>query len=335
MSGADSDEDRADELTERYRAASAEDRDRPGDSVRQSILAHARTVAADHAARGVASARTRRPAANDSGWPIAAAASVIVAGFASVLAWHFHAPTQLPMQGPDPVPSNIVANNQSAAGSTVSRQPSEPLVTDRRASAPLAPNSVTTRSGKRTVTRAETTAPAHDAAADLGMDGETSSRQAPARVAGAPAAENAAAGNSAIDTKGGPVNPAVTAQVAPSAATPPPDLEARRSPAPSGGASARASAAPNSLLITAAESGDLERVDQLLRSGVSTEQTDARGRTALLVATLRADTPMVRRLLAAGARADVVDEEGDTPLAAARRQGPPELARLLERATQP
>jgi hypothetical protein len=30
-----------------------------------------------------------------------------------------------------------------------------------------------------------------------------------------------------------------------------------------------------------------------------------------------------------------VDEDGDTPLAAARRQGPPELARLLEQATHP
>jgi ankyrin repeat protein len=85
----------------------------------------------------------------------------------------------------------------------------------------------------------------------------------------------------------------------------------------------------------AAESGDLERVDQLLRSGLGTEQVDARGRTALLVATLRGDLPMVRRLLAAGARVDVADADGNTPLAAARRQGPGELERVLERATQP
>jgi ankyrin repeat protein len=88
-------------------------------------------------------------------------------------------------------------------------------------------------------------------------------------------------------------------------------------------------------LLRAAASGNLELVDQLLRSGAGTEQTDARGRTALLVATLRADLPMVRRLLAAGARADVADEDGDTALAAARRQGPPELASLLEHAGHP
>jgi ankyrin repeat protein len=85
----------------------------------------------------------------------------------------------------------------------------------------------------------------------------------------------------------------------------------------------------------AAESGNLELVDQLLRSGVSTEQTDARGRTALLVATLRGDMTVARRLLAAGARVDAVDAGGDTPLAAARRQGPPELVQLLERASHP
>jgi len=39
-------------------------------------------------------------------------------------------------------------------------------------------------------------------------------------------------------------------------------------------------------------------------------------------------------LLAAGARVDVAGADGDTPLAVARRQGPGELERLLERATQ-
>src|SRR5437879_1297406 len=98
MNGADSDDERADELTERYRAASAADPARPSDSVRQSILAHARTVAADHATRGTATERTRRHAANDPSWRVTAAASVIVAGFVTVLAWHFHRPTPLAAQ---------------------------------------------------------------------------------------------------------------------------------------------------------------------------------------------------------------------------------------------
>jgi hypothetical protein len=319
MSGADSDDDRADELTERYRAASAGDPTRPSDSVRLSILAHARTVAADAVTRGAATGRTRRPAANGSSWRLAAAASVIVASFATVLAWHVHVPTLRPAQESNsPVSSAIAPHPEAAAGSTESSQPSEPLPVDRSATAALAPNAVTTRSRQRAVSPAEASRPARDAAAELDTEGTsvTSSRQA--RVADSTAAEN------------------TTAQLAPSAAAPPPNAEARRSRALNAAAPAPTTApAPKSLLITAAESGDLERVDQLLRSGISTEQADAQGRTALLIATLRGDIPMVRRLLAAGARADAVDEDGDTPLAAARRQGPPELARLLEQATHP
>ena len=59
MSGADSDVDRADELTARYRAASAADPTRPSDAARESIFAYARTVAVNHATRAMASARGR------------------------------------------------------------------------------------------------------------------------------------------------------------------------------------------------------------------------------------------------------------------------------------
>jgi hypothetical protein len=315
MSGADSEDGRADELTERYRAASARDPARPSDKVRQSIFAYARTVSADHASRGMATAPTRRPAANDSSWRISAAASIIVAGFATVLAWHVHAPTPGPTHEPNPPPASIGAHNEPATGSTVSNEPSEPRTPDRRTTTTLAPNAVTARSRQRTVVPAEVAG--HGAAADLDGGGAVaSSPQVPMRVAGSSAAENA------------------TAQVAPSAAAAPPNVEARQRPALGAAASPATNTTPNSLLVRAAESGNLERVDQLLRGGLSAEQTDARGRTALLIATLRGDLPMVRRLLAAGARADVVDEDGDTPLAAARRQGQPELERLLEGATR-
>jgi hypothetical protein len=321
MSGADSDDDSADELTERYRAASAGDPNRPSDSVRLSILAHARTVAAGAMTRGATTGRTRRPAANGSSWRLATAASVIVAGFATILAWHSHAPTPRPArESSSPLPSAIAPHPEAAAGSTESSQPSEPLPIDRSATAAIAPNAVTTRSRQRAVSPAEASRPGRDAAAELDIQGTsvTSSRQATAKVADSAVAEN------------------TTAQLAPSAAAPPPNAEARRSRALNAAApAATAAATARSLLVTAAESGDLERVDQLLRGGISTEQADAQGRTAVLIATLRGDIPMVRRLLAAGARADAADEDGDTPLAAARRQGSPELARLLERATHP
>jgi Ankyrin repeats (3 copies) len=321
MSGADSDDDRADELTERYRAARAGDPTRPSDSVRLSIISHARTVAAAAATRAAARGGARRPAARDSRWHLAAAASVIVAGFATLLAWHLRVPTPPSAQEPNPpLPPASALRQESAAGSTAGGQATEPLTVDRSATAALAPNAVTTRSRQRAVSPTEAPSLPRKAAAELEIQGSSvpSARQATARAADSTAAEN------------------TTAQLTRSAAAPAPNAEARRSPALNAAAPSPASApAPKSLLITAAEAGDLERVDQLLRDGISTEQADARGRTALLIATLRGDIPMVQRLLAAGARADAVDEDGDTPLAAARRQGPPELARLLERATQP
>src|SRR5215472_14642412 len=105
MSGADSDADRADELTERYRAASAADPARPSDSVREAVFAYARTVAADQAPRGAATVRMRGPAASNSSWRFRAAASVIVAAFATLLAWHFHTPAPVRRTEPNPAAS--------------------------------------------------------------------------------------------------------------------------------------------------------------------------------------------------------------------------------------
>ena len=337
MSGADSDADRADEITERYRAASAADPVRPGDSVRESVFAYARSVVADQAPRGVTSAHTRRPAANDSSWRLSAAASVIVAVFATLLAWHLHRPAPMRDSGPDPATSELSASKQPATESSASGEPSAPLPGDRGASAAPTPNAVAARSRERVNAVSEARSRRHDAAADSGIEGTSvaSPRQEPARIAAGSGAENATPESNASDAQRGLENPIAKAQLAPSPATAPPDVPARRSQALEAAASAHAGTAAGSPLVTAAESGDLHRVDQLLHSGTSTEQTDARGRTALLVATLRGDATMVRRLLAAGAHTDVVDEDGDTPLAAARRQGLPELVSLLEHATHP
>jgi hypothetical protein len=217
-------------------------------------------------------------------------------------------------------------------------EPSETSQVDRPEGAAAAPNAVTTRSRQRADARAEAPAPAHDQRlGNLEKESGTavSSLQAPARLAAGAAGKNATPGGSAIDADRRLENPIAGVKVAPSAAPAPPNVQAPRAQALDAAASARSSVTPNSPLVVAAESGNLELVDQLLRSGVSTQQTDARGRTALLVATLRGDTTMARRLLAAGARVDAVDAGGDTPLAAARRQGPPELVQLLERAAHP
>lgn len=301
MSGAHSDDDRADEFTERYRAASAADPARPSDALRESIFAYARTVAVQHATRGLTTARRRRSAASDSSWRIRAAASVVVAAFAALLAWHSYTPAPIPHREPNSSRSQVDALNPPATGFPAETAP--------------APNAATTPSRQRAAAPPVASSRAQDATADLGSG------------------SNATGAERALANQLGTPRAAPSPAAAPPAAAPP-VVEARRSEAREAAASAR-SPARDPQLLRAAGSGNLELVDQLLRSGASTEQTDARGRTALLVATLRGDLPMVRRLLAAGARADVADEDGDTALAAARRQGPPELASLLERASRP
>jgi hypothetical protein len=329
MSGVHSDDDRPDDLTERYRAASAADPAAPSDAVRKSIFAYARTVAADSATHRVAAAARHRPAANDWSWRISAAASVIVAGFATLLAWHWHAPRRVPEQEPSPSSSQVAAHNPPATAPGVSVERSEASRVDRQAGTAPAPNSVTTRSRQRANATAEYLT--HNGAVALETEGSgVVNSQAPAGPAAGSVARNGATDLSAIDAERKRENQAAGAPAAPSAALAPPKAQADTA------ASARSSSmVPNPALVAAAESGNRELVDQLLRSGISTEQTDARGRTALLVATLRGDMTMARRLLAAGARADAADDSGDTPLAAARRQGPPELARLLESASHP
>ena len=342
MSDADPDNDRAEDLAALYRAANAADTAGPSDAARRSILAYARTVARDHATRGTVSAPGRRPTTNYPSWRMTAAASVIVAGFATLLAWHFRPPASDSSQEPLRAQPKIAPDNQtvatspeSAAGSSVSSALSEPAPSEGPSGPAPAPDAVTARSSERRFAREQ--APRSARYADLEAGSVASSRQAPARAARASEAKNVAEASRASD-EAALENPVTTAQLAtpasPAAPPPPANIEARQPPAQGATGTAGTGVAPGSPLVIAAESGDLARVDQLLSSGIGTEQTDARGRTALLVATLRGDLPMVRRLLAAGARVDVAGADGDTPLAAARRQGPGELERLLERATQ-
>jgi len=339
-------DDRPDDLTERYRAASAQDPARPSDAIRQSIFAHARMVAADQTVERTRSHGTRRRAANDPSWRLAIAASVIVTGLATVLAWHFHARGPVPGQRPDASSWDIGADKHLAAAPQVTggATAAEPLPAESKASNAPAPNAVTARSRQRLVAQAESPHTPHDEASRTAHDetaafkleagSATNSQEELASVAvtaerNADLARNAKAASSESES------PISSGQTAAAPAIPPSTPEARRSAAPGAAASDRAKAQPAPPLIMAAESGDLAQIEQLLRGGASPEQADARGRTALLIATLRADLPMVRRLLTAGARADAADANGDTPLAVARRQGSPELIHMLERGTQP
>jgi uncharacterized protein len=324
-------DDRPDDLTERYRAASAQDPARPSDAIRQSIFAHARMVAADQTVERTGPHGNRPRAANDPSRRLAIAASVIVTGLATVLAWHFHTRGPAPGQRPDAASWNIAADKRLAAAppATGAEKASEPKPPESQARAAPAPNAVTAPSRQRLVAQAESPPTPHD--------------ETPWRAHnGAPAAFKSEAGSAASSREAfasvevsAERNADLASNVSAAGSESESRITAHGSAAPRAAASDRAKAQPAPPLIAAAESGDLRQIEQLLRGGASTAQADARGRTALLIATLRADLPMVRRLLAAGARADAADENGETPLAVARRQGSPELIQMLERGTQP
>jgi hypothetical protein len=183
------DDDRPDELTEHYRAAAAADPARPSDAVRLSILAHARAIATDPAARHPTTARSRRVAARDFRWPLSAAASVIVAAFAAILAWHAHGPSPSSVTWKTTAtPSGPAAQHQAASAPALPTQPAVvPRAADRAATAPR----------PRTPASAEVSRPTPDAAADLSPEGEDAAeaRQSPAALAGASTDAAAAPGN--------------------------------------------------------------------------------------------------------------------------------------------
>jgi hypothetical protein len=87
-----------DELTERYRRASAADPSRPGEAVRSAIAAQARTEAAARAARGgLAPIEPKARAVKDSHWPLRAAAGLAVVAIGALIAFRI---TQRAQPGP-------------------------------------------------------------------------------------------------------------------------------------------------------------------------------------------------------------------------------------------
>ena len=250
MSGGHSDDDRPDELTERYRAASAADPAGPSDAVRKSIFAYARTMAADAATHRVATAARHRPAAHDSRWRISAAASVIVAGFATLLAWHLHTPSRIPEQEPSPSSAQVAAHNPPAMVINGAVERSEAARADQQAATAPAPNSVTTRSRQRADVTAEATPHTYNGAVKPEAYGMLNS-QASAGPAAGYLAQNGKPDTSALDAGSKVESRAAGAPAAPAAALAPPGAQADTA------TSARSSnMAPNSALVAAAESGN-------------------------------------------------------------------------------
>ena len=86
MSERPPEENPRDELIEAYRRSSADDRSRPSEAVRASILARARLVATSRDQSAEVAFAPGRPAANDSRWHWKVAASLAAVGLAGLLA---------------------------------------------------------------------------------------------------------------------------------------------------------------------------------------------------------------------------------------------------------
>ena len=90
--------------------------------------------------------------------------------------------------------------------------------------------------------------------------------------------------------------------------------------------------APAAALRRAAESGDIENLQILLRQRLDVDARDAGGRTALILAALHGRIRAVDTLLSAGADPNAVDAGGMTPLGAAMHANQPAIAAALRRA---
>ena len=82
-------------------------------------------------------------------------------------------------------------------------------------------------------------------------------------------------------------------------------------------------------LLTAAESGDVASVADLIASGDDLEVRDSAGRTPLLLAATNDHVHVAKQLIAAGADPNAVDDQRDTPWLVTGVTGSVEMAEVL------
>lgn len=306
-----------DELTLRYRQASAQDPSRPSDRAREAIRKHALMRLPVSASDAGAS---RPAAANRPRWNVAQFASVLLVCFAGLLVLQFdgNAPQpkrasdqllQQPGAGIPPVllqAPAVPAPAQTAPAVARDEEPSTPANQVQAAPAPLARQR-----------RAEPQAPVERSA-------PAPSPAPPPLNARGDAAAGAAIPRSEIPSQAESDVSAAQRKSSDASTQPPPP--------PRSAALGRLSDGAPSDLARAAREGRVAELDRLIAQGAVIDAPDEAGRTPLMLAAISGHADAVRRLLAAGAITTLTDREGLTALQHAQRRGLVGVAALIEAA---
>jgi len=319
-----------DELTQRYREASAQDARRPGAQVREAVRAHAQMVIeAGRQAKGPDDA-PQTPAANQPRWKISALAGLALAGLTGLLVLQYDrgtdeekdlafgqpsmsAPPAPAPAAPVPVaPKAPLADNRSAKA-----VPSESPAAALKAPAapatakPAAQPSVTGSAAPKAESEA---APAPPASA---LPSQPPPPPSLPEVATRDSAQAARPAGQADTVLGGMAAPAPMPQAAARAAPPAPAPAPTFAPQPAAPVAAPAPAAPAAAIPE-------RRRDKFSAPNASLRAEESgipRLAGALQNAARAGDLPQVERLLQQGAALNAADAAGRTPLMLAAIQG--------------
>lgn len=294
------DNERDQDLAQRYRHASALDQSRPGEQVRRAILEHAAQVAAQ-----VAVQHRRR---GWRWWPAAAGtvAAAVLAGLALVPQWQ---PRPKIAQSPAAAPAATV----TPAAGLAEPQPRTPAADTYSPQTVAAPNS------EKQPQMAPRGAPIArgNGPQPVPAPAASPSSEPPTANSTLPAAPSPPAPPEEVTVTGARIK----------AAPPAPVPLLRIAPAP--GATPDAGAA----LHKAAAAGDLPTLQSLLAASPGDiDSRDSAGRTAVMLATLNGRGDVVQLLLQHGADPNAPDAQGLTPLQAATRGNQPAIAQALQQA---
>lgn len=337
-----------DALLQRYQEANAMDPARPGDRLREAVLAHARSQTATHNAP----IKPRQEAANDSHWKLRALGSLAVVGLMGLLVMQFDRGTPeeqavalgTPSLRADTAPAQPEAEPLTEASTAEAAAPTEAAKAIQPPEAPPAVAASVTPpppTPMRPAPAAKAAPPATPQPAEAMAPMPAAQRTDTVELTEAPPTANRAAPAATMDAA-----PAMTQAetTAPMASAPAPAARerqgfseprktARREMATEDAlGSARDAASPQMPppLHAAVASGNLEQVQTLLAQGANINARDRQGRTALMLAAMGASKELVDTLMTAGADASLRDAAGLSAADHATQAGHADWLRLLQ-----